>query len=254
MPASAWSPRCILRPWLSCSPRNTDSFGITLALLAWVFVNCLFLLVLPRPGIAAALSLVLVVLLIVLSRFKFDILQLSLTFLDFLIVDRDTLSFLLSVFPQLRTQLIVAAVIAVPLLWAIWRADPLRVRRGPVLAVLAATTVSMSAMSVAAPEQPWEPFQGVNHVSNLARSGVVAVSRLASTGWIEADPPARRLAWPGAGSACRRPGRRCRRTKNAMPTAKRPHIIMLLDEFEFRHLGRTRRQGAAGLFRLLQVR
>ena len=40
-------------------------FAITLSLLAWVFVNCLFLLVLPRPGIAAALALALVVLLIV---------------------------------------------------------------------------------------------------------------------------------------------------------------------------------------------
>ncbi|MGH6751209.1 MAG: sulfatase-like hydrolase/transferase, partial [Bradyrhizobium sp.] len=203
-----------------------------LALLAWVFANCLFLLVLPRPGVAAALALVLMVLLIVLSRFKFDILQLSLTFLDFLIIDRDTFSFLLSVFPQLRTQLIVAAVIAVPLLWVIWRADPFRARRGLVFAALAATTLSMSAMSVAAPEQPWEPFQGVNHISNLARSGVVAVSRLASTGWIEADPPASgslRLA-PGAHAA----------GQTALPlaedcdaTAKRPHIIMLLDESSF---------------------
>ena len=207
-------------------------FAITLSLLAWVFVNCLMLLVLPRPGVAAALALALVVLLIALSRFKFDILQLSLTFLDFLIVDRDTFSFLLSVFPRLRTQLIVAAMIAVPLLWAIWRADPLRARRGVVVAALAATTLSMSAMSLAAPEQPWEPFQGVNHISNLARSGVVAVSRLASTGWIEADPPtsgALRLA-PGAHAA----------TPTALPpdqacdtAAKRPHIIMLLDESSF---------------------
>ena len=207
-------------------------FAITLSLLAWVFVNCLFLLALPRPGVAAALALVVTVLLIVLSRFKFDILQLSLTFLDFLIIDRDTFSFLLSVFPRLRTQLIVAAVIAVPLLWLIWRADPFRARRVAVLATLAATTLSMSAMSVAAPEQPWEPFQGVNHISNLARSGVVAVSRLASTGWIEADPPASgtlRLA-PGAHAA----------GQTALPfgedcdaTAKRPHIIMLLDESSF---------------------
>ncbi len=207
-------------------------FAITLSLLAWVFVNCLLLLVLPRPGVCAALALALLALLIVMSRFKFDILQLSLTFLDFLIIDRDTFSFLLSVFPRLRTQLIVAAVIAVPLLWAIWRADPLRIRRGLVLAVLAATTVSMSAMSVAAPEQPWEPFQGVNHISSLARSGVVAVSRLASTGWIEADPPtgnALRLT-PGAHAA----------SPTALPpdekcdtAAKRPHIIMLLDESSF---------------------
>jgi len=26
-------------------------FAITLSLLAWVFVNCVFLLVLPRPGV-----------------------------------------------------------------------------------------------------------------------------------------------------------------------------------------------------------
>ena len=71
------------------------------------------------------------VLLIALSRFKFDILQLSLTFLDFLIIDRDTFSFLLSVFPQLRTQLIVAAVLAIPVLWLIWRADPFRAEPPP---------------------------------------------------------------------------------------------------------------------------
>ena len=191
-------------------------FAITLSVLAWVFVNCVFLLVLPRPGVSAALALILVALLIALSRFKFDILQLSLTFLDFLIIDSDSFSFLLSVFPQLRTQLIVAGVVAVPLLWMIWRADPFRAGRLLPLTVLAAATVSISAMSVAAPEQPWEPFQGVNHISNLARSGVVAVSRLASTGWIEADPPASG-SLPLASGAHAVAGRRCRPAKNATP-------------------------------------
>jgi phosphoglycerol transferase MdoB-like AlkP superfamily enzyme len=207
-------------------------FAITLSVLAWVFVNCIFLLVLPRPGVSAALALVLVALLIALSRFKFDILQLSLTFLDFLIIDSDTFSFMLSVFPRLRAQLIVAGVVAVPLLWVIWRADPFRAGRLLPLAVLAATTVSMSAMSVAAPERPWEPFQGVNHISNLARSGVVAVSRLASTGWIEADPPASgSLPLPSGAYAAGRPalppGEKCD------TAARRPHIIMLLDESSF---------------------
>jgi phosphoglycerol transferase MdoB-like AlkP superfamily enzyme len=207
-------------------------FAITLSLLAWVFVNCLFLLVLPRPGVSAALALSLVALLIALSRFKFDILQLSLTFLDFLIIDRDTFSFLLSIFPRLRTQLVVAGVLAVPVLWVIWRFDPFRADRRLSLAILVATTVLMAAMSVAAPERPWEPFQGVNHISNLARSGVVSVSRLASTGWIEADPPAGGplpLA-PGAYAAGRPalpPGEQCD------TTARRPHIIMLLDESSF---------------------
>ena len=129
-------------------------------------------------------------LLIALSHFKFGILQLTLTFLDFLIIDRDTFSFLLSVFPRLQMQLIVAGLVAVPLLWLIWRFDPFRVRRRFALAGVAATAALIAAMAVASPEQAWEPFQGVNHISNLARSGVVAVSRLASTGWIEADPPA----------------------------------------------------------------
>ncbi len=204
-------------------------FAITLSVLAWLFINCLFLLVLPRPGVSAALALALVVLLIVMSRFKFDILQLSLTFLDFLIIDRDTFSFMLSLFPRLRTQLIVALVIAVPVLWLIWRADPFRIGRRLSLAVLVATTLSMSVMSVAAPEEPWEPFQGVNHISNLARSGVVAVSRLTSTGWIEADPAASGLT-PRAHAAGRPalpPGEDCD------TSVKRPHIIMLLDESSF---------------------
>ena len=87
-------------------------------------------------------------------------------------------------------QLIVAGLVAVPLLWLIWRFDPFRVRRRFALTGVAATAALIAAMAVASPEQAWEPFQGVNHISNLARSGVVAVSRLASTGWIEADPPA----------------------------------------------------------------
>src|SRR5436190_8051088 len=167
-------------------------FAITLSLLAWLFANCLVLLLLPRPGIAAALSLMATVTLIACSRFKFDILQLSITFLDFLIIDRDTFSFLLSVFPRLKLPLLLSAIAAGPVLWLIWRTDPFRVSRKVALALLAFATVSISALAVAVPEQPWEPFQGINHISSLARSGVVAVSRLSSTGWIEADPPSQR--------------------------------------------------------------
>src|SRR5262245_29752701 len=45
-----------------------------LALFAWGFLNFTFLLLLRRPGVAAALSLTLLVLLILLSRLKFDVL------------------------------------------------------------------------------------------------------------------------------------------------------------------------------------
>jgi hypothetical protein len=207
-------------------------FAITLSVLAWVFLNCFLLVVLQRPGICAALALALIVILIALSHFKFGILQLTLTFLDFLIIDRDTFSFLLSVFPRLQMQLIAAGLVAVPLLWLIWRFDPFCVRRRLALTGVGASAALIAAMSVASPEQAWEPFQGVNHISSLARSGVVAVSRLASTGWIEADPPAngplslardaRAAGLPElpSGEACD-------------AAAKRPHIIMLLDESSF---------------------
>jgi phosphoglycerol transferase MdoB-like AlkP superfamily enzyme len=206
-------------------------FAITLSLLAWLFANCLVLVFLPRPGIAAALCLLATVVLIALSRFKFDILQLSLTFLDFLIIDRDTFSFLLSVFPRLKLPLLFAVITAVPMLWLIWRTDPFRIPRKVSLALLAFATVAISAMAIAKPEQPWEPFQGVNHISNLARSGVVSVSRLTSTGWIEADPPAQPplpLARGAHASTAALPP-----PADCDTTVKRPHIIMMLDESSF---------------------
>ena len=207
-------------------------FAITLALLAWLFANCVVLVLLPRPGIAAALSLMFAVVLIAFSRFKFDILQLSITFLDFLIIDRDTFSFMLSVFPKLRLPLLLAALAAGPVLWLIWRTDPFRISRKVSLALLAFSTISIAAMGNLVPEQPWEPFQGVNHISNLARSGVVAVSRLSSTGWIEADPPSHRALALAPDARAAAPA--------ALPLpadcdtkVKRPHIIMLLDESSF---------------------
>ena len=207
-------------------------FAITLSVLAWVFVNCFLLVVLQRPAVCAALALAFIVILIALSHFKFGILQLTLTFLDFLIIDRDTFSFLLSVFPRLQLQLVLAGLVAVPLLWLVWRFDPFRVRRRFALTGVAATAALISAMAVASPELAWEPFQGVNHISSLARSGVVAVSRLASTGWIEADPPANgplSLARDAraAGHPVLPPATACD------AAAKRPHIIMLLDESSF---------------------
>src|SRR6267142_2871898 len=196
-------------------------FAIALSVLAWVFVNCFLLVVLQRPGICAALSLALIVILIALSHFKFGILQLTLTFLDFLIIDRDTFSFLLSVFPRLQMQLMMAGLVAVPLLWLTWRFDPFRVRRFTALAGATASLAAIVALSVAVPEQPWEPFQGVNHISNLARSGVASASQLASDGWLEAEAKSPGEApMPVASAGC-------------AASARRPHIIMLLDESSF---------------------
>src|SRR2546423_3270959 len=146
-------------------------FAIALSVLAWVFVNCFLLVVLQRPGICAALALVFIVILIALSHFKFGILQLTLTFLDFLIIDRDTFSFLLSVFPRLQMQLIAAGLVAAPLVWLIWRFDPFRVRRILALMGMATSAALRAVMSVALPEMACDPLHGGNPISNPAPSG-----------------------------------------------------------------------------------
>src|SRR6478609_10890948 len=96
-------------------------FATSLAILSWSLLNALGLVVFRRPLITAALSLSVLAALIVLSQFKFNITQLTLTFLDFLIVDQDTVSFLLSIFPQLRWPLAIAALVALPAVWILWR-------------------------------------------------------------------------------------------------------------------------------------
>lgn len=196
-------------------------FAMTLALLTWALLNFLFLALFKRPGVSAVLSLLLVTALIVLSQFKFGITQLTLTFLDFLIIDRDTISFLHSIFPQLRTWLLIATAVALPILWLIWRADPFRLRRRSALACAGACMAGIVGLAAANPEKPWEPFQGVNHISNLARSGVVSVSHLTATGWIEADSKSL------VSSAQASPMTTCE------PGVKRPNIVMVLDESSF---------------------
>jgi len=193
-----------------------------------------------------------VVLLIALSRFKFEILQLSLTFLDFLIIDRDTFSFLLSVFPRLRTQLIVAGVLAVPALWVIWRSDPFRAGRRLALAILAATTVF-----------------DVSNVGRGARATVGAVPGRQSYfavsrarlwwrchGWLRQDGSrpihlrAARFAWPREHTPPA--GRRCRPTRNA--TARQGgRISSCCSTSRALTLPPRRRQGAVGVLRLFQV-
>ena len=65
-------------------------FGLSVALLAWGLLNFLWLIVLRRAILAAVLSLAIVAAIILLSRFKFGILEMTLSFLDMLIVDADT--------------------------------------------------------------------------------------------------------------------------------------------------------------------
>src|SRR3981081_3878021 len=164
-----------------------ELFHGALSVLAWGLLNCVWLVVLRRPGLSAALSLIMVCSLILLSQFKTGITWVAISFLDFLIVDPDTVAFLLGVFPQLRVRLLLAALVVISLLIAIWRFDPFRGRRliSPVAG--ASCLGALSALSPAGPEEPWEPFQGVNHISNFVRSGVTDAPELVTHGWLGAD-------------------------------------------------------------------
>jgi hypothetical protein len=195
-------------------------FAITLALLTWGFLNCFWLIVLRRPAMAAALSLVMIASMIVLSQFKYNILDTTLSFFDLLIVDPDTIAFLLTIFPELRAALIIAAFGAVALFILIWRLDPFRARLRISIFGAVLSLAPIVALASLVPEQPWEPFSGVNHISNFARSGVVSLSELMSHGWLEADAAVADHLKLSAGETCH-------------PAGRPPHIIMVLDESSF---------------------
>src|ERR1700736_5481000 len=115
--------------------RTEADFGSRVGfLLAWGILNFLFIALLRRPALSGALSLTLVVVLVLLSRFKHDVVQMTANFVDLMVIDRDTAAFLLTIFPSLRWSIIGAALVTVPLMYALWWLDPFRIRRLPALA------------------------------------------------------------------------------------------------------------------------
>src|ERR1700693_6137249 len=77
-------------------------------LLAWGILNFFWLGLTRRPAVAAALSLTMMVILILVSRLKYDIIWMTANFLDVMIIDRDTISFLLSIIPGLYRNILIA--------------------------------------------------------------------------------------------------------------------------------------------------
>jgi phosphoglycerol transferase MdoB-like AlkP superfamily enzyme len=188
-------------------------------ILTWGALNCLWVIVLRRPALAAALSLAMIVGLILLSRLKHDVLSMTVNFVDVMIIDLDTTAFLLTVFPDLQRNLIIAAVLALPLLLLTWRLDPFRIRARIAAASAAACLAPLAALSIVQPSEFYDEFFSHNYVSKFARSGVAAISELLAHGLMESDASvADRLKM--ASDTCQ-------------PAGKRPHIVMVLDESSF---------------------
>src|SRR5689334_13124130 len=93
-----------------------DLEGRVAFLIAWGFLNFFLLIAVRRPTIAGALSLILVVILIFLSRFKQEVLIMTANFIDVMLIDHSTVSFLLTVFPNLRWTVGISAAVIAPLL------------------------------------------------------------------------------------------------------------------------------------------
>ena len=81
---------------------ETGLARIVIFFAAWGLVNFFWLTLLGRPTIAAALSSTLLVTLIFVSRFKFDVLWMAASFVDVMIIDADTVAFLWMMFPAVR--------------------------------------------------------------------------------------------------------------------------------------------------------
>jgi hypothetical protein len=187
-------------------------------LLSWGFFNFCWIALTRRPSVAAALSLTFLMLLILVSRFKHDVLLMTVNFLDLMIIDPDTVSFLIKVFPDLGFNTAVAIALTMIGLVLIWYFDPLRMRRGAAALGAALCLAGLTALALAVPTDPWDEFYGENYLSKFTRSGVTAISDLIVRGVLESDAAASdRLAAPAG--AC-------------TPT-KPPHIVMVFDESSF---------------------
>src|SRR6266700_3738371 len=199
---------------------ETDFGSRAAFLLSWGILNFFWIALLRRPALSGALSLTLVVVLVLLSRLKHDIVQMTANFVDLMVIDRDTAAFLFTVFPNLRWSVIGAALLIIPLMYALWWLDPFRIRRLPALACKLACLAALVLYSFAWPDEAWRGYYDDGYLSKFARSGVTAVSDFINYGFMESDAAVKeRLKMPLVDSC--------------HPAGRRPNIIMIHDESSF---------------------
>jgi hypothetical protein len=194
--------------------------GVAVFLLVWVMLNCLWLALLRKPTVAALVSLGILIVLTLLSRFKFDKLWTTIDFVDVMIIDRDTTAFLLEIFPGLRWGILLAVAATAVAIVIAWRLDRYRVSLQTSLVGFSISAATLVAVSLFWPTGLNEDFEGRSYVSKFARTGVEAVHELSSRGYLEAAGSARGYVAEADDAVCH-------------PTRKLPHIILLHDESSF---------------------
>ena len=189
-------------------------------LFSWGILNFFWLVLTRRPVVSAALSLLMIVILVLVSRLKFDIIWMTASFLDVMIIDNDTISFLLSIMPELHRNILISVFLVFPLIVLLWRLDTFRMRLRTSLIGLSACLAGVTAVSIADPQEDWEAFLGGGYVSKFVRSGVTALSELMLHGYMESDAAVTGRLRTLGDATC-------------VPAQKPPHIIMVHDESSF---------------------
>jgi hypothetical protein len=189
-------------------------------LLAWGMLNFCWLAMLRRPALSAALSLVVFVILILLSQLKHDVVQMTVNFVDLMLIDMDSITFLFTIFPGLRWWALAALLGVGPAMIVLWRLDPFRVPRLQSSAAALTCAAGIASHAFAWPDGEWNAYYADSYVSKFARSSASAISYLVNNGLMESDASSvDRLRIPSE-DICQ-PGR------------PRPHIIMIHDESSF---------------------
>jgi hypothetical protein len=186
----------------------------------WGFFNFCWMVLLRRPALAGAISLAWLVLLILLSQLKHSVLFMTVNFVDLMIIDTDTLGFLMTVFPGLGRDVAIAALLAVPLLAMIWWFDPVRVRLRTALLGAAICLGGLVSLANAVPSDPEYEFYSGQYFSKYMRSAVTAIGDYVSRGLFESDAQLVEQLRPVANASC-------------APVRKPPHIVMVFDESSF---------------------
>ena len=80
---------------------EVDTISRTAFLLSWMALNLALIALTRRPAISGALALGMLTVLILLSRLKYDVVQMTVNFIDVMMIDRASAAYLFTIFPTL---------------------------------------------------------------------------------------------------------------------------------------------------------
>jgi phosphoglycerol transferase MdoB-like AlkP superfamily enzyme len=188
--------------------------------LTWGFLNFFWLTLVRRPLTSGVLSLALVVVLVAASQFKHSVVMMTATFVDLMIIDVGTFSFLMTIIPGLAWKVGLGVLLVIAILILAWRNEPFLTRRSMAALGCALCFGALAALAFALPLDREDEFYPARYVSKFARSTAVAVVDLTTRGVLEADGASPDRLAPGNGGACD-------------ASRKLPHIVMVFDESSF---------------------